>query len=450
MGSLSFFCFVAKFSAPVTCLNLGRTKLGVIPLLLWFNAYGNVKPFEEFHSNIGELVIIKTEKKLSKVQQNVSKKPASQVNGMETRLSDEEIDQLLFGNLFSDELMELETEPAPSLSWFHSLTLGSGVGYADNPLYANYNATGSAFGFLDLETFSLDQGNPQYDLLIYFFAEGKKFTDLGHEDVSGLALGQIDYSFSPTSSSVAYGLRLQHTYYDQGMDFSELDLPYRMKITSNRSAIHPRIEWHGRNDLSAVLDLGFEQEGYANIEDESMDFQMTLEFSGGITDNWEWTTALKGKETKYKDRRPKTESGAVLNGNLKSQSTDSSFALQYDYPAEFWERTVLKIAHKMTVDSQGGYYDYHRWRLSLSQDLAWQPWTMNLSGGFGDTRYTKRKLSNQDKLHRQSLNFDLGISRFLGEDWKTFFNWNHEEENSNDSSFSYENNFWTVGMSWEK
>jgi hypothetical protein len=422
----------------------------VIPLLLWFNTYANVKPFEQFHSNMGEIVIIKTEKKLSKVQQNVSEKPGSQVNGMQSRLSDEEIDHLLFGNLFSDDLTELDTQPVPSPSWFHSLTLGSGAGYADNPLYGNYNPNGSAFGFLDLEAFSLDQEDPQYDLLIYFFAEGKKFTDIGQEDVSGLALGQFDYSFSPTSSSFAYGIRLQHTYYDQGMDFSEIDLPYRMKITSNRSAIHPRITWYSSHDLSAVLDLGLEKEVYANIEDESMDFQIALELSGEIADNWEWTTALKGKETKYMDRIPKTDDGTVLNGNLKSQSLNSSFALQYDHPDEIWEKTGLKIAHKMTVDSQGGYYDYNRWRLSLSQDLAWQPWAINLSGGIGDTRYTKRKLSNQDKLHRQSLNFDLGISRFLGEYWKTFFNWNHEEENSNDSSFSYESNFWSVGMSWEK
>jgi hypothetical protein len=424
--------------------------LGVIPLLWWFNTYANVKPFEQFHSNMGEIVIIKTEKKLSRLQQNVSGKPKSQVNGMESRLSDEEIDHLLFGNLFSDDLTGLDTQPAPSPSWFHSLTLGSGAGYADNPLYGNYNPNGSAFGFLDLETLSLNQENPQYDLLIYFFAEGKKFTDLGKEDVSGLALGQFDYTFSPTSSSFAYGIRLQHTYYDQGMDFSEIDLPYRMKITSNRSAIHPRIMWYSSHDLSAVLDLGLEKEVYANIEDESMDFQIALEFSGEISDNWEWSTALKGKETKYLDRIPKTDDGTVLNGNLKSQSLNSSFALQYDHPDEIWEKTGLKIAHKMTVDSQGGYYDYNRWRLSFSQDLGWHPWMINLSGGIGDTRYTKRKLSTQDKLHRQSLNFDLGISRFLGEDWKTFFNWNHEEENSNDSSFSYESNFWSVGMSWEK
>ncbi len=430
--------------------KLGAGCLSIAQFMLTLNLSGVERPFDDFHSNLGEIVQIRTQGKLDQFSSKTPNSERPPSTEPETELTDEEIENLLFGDLFQEQPGEVEPHLEPLSPWFNSLTIESAVGYSDNPLYGNYHPEGSPYTMIGLEAFSLRQGNPRRELLLYLFAEGKKFSDLGDEDLAGMVLGMMDYSFSPEQNFLGYGLRLQHTYYDQGMDFSEIDLPYRMKVTSNRSAIHPRLEWRADDHLLGVFKLGWEREVYRKIKDESEDLQVSLSLTGALAERWEWSTDLKGEKTRYKHRRPKEGDGTELTGKLRGESVETSLSLEYSHMDERLEKTGMKISYKNTADDSGSYYDYNRWKLTLSQGISLHPWSIDLTGGFGDVRYTDRKTSEDENLDRKSWNFDLVIAREIGKHWAGFIKWNHEKENSNDASFEYDSNFWTIGMSWEK
>jgi len=409
-----------------------------------------LKPFELFHSNMGEIIRIRTEGKRTEILS-----PTPDANDMEeeedsSMLSDDELDELLFGDWFEDDLIDPVELNLTSPEWFHSLNIESGLGYSDNPLYGNYNVQDSAYGSLGLESFSLSQGSSKHEMLWYLYAEGKKFTDLGEDDVSGLILGQLDYSFSPLQSSVAYGFQIQHTYYDQAMDFSEIGLPSRMKVTSNRSAFIPHFNWRIGEKLNTVSKLGIERQTYRKIEDESIDLHFSQKLSGDISDSFEWSSALEIKQINYKDRTAKTADGTILNGKLESLSLEASLGLAYTLPFYALEKTGMKVGHKSTRDKRGTYYDYDRLKIALSQGIEFHSWSFDASSGYGNTSYTSRKLDNGETLERTNWNINLGISRSISDNWRSFLRWNHEKENSNDSSFSYSSNFWTIGMNWER
>ena len=119
--------------------------------------------------------------------------------------------------------------------WYKFYAFELGGGYADNPLGASHNPESSSFAELNLESFFLSQTNPQHETLIYLFAEAKNFFELEKDEIAGLVLSQFDYSYKPPASKQSFGLRFQHTYFDQPMDMSTLGSPYRLKITSHRS-----------------------------------------------------------------------------------------------------------------------------------------------------------------------------------------------------------------------
>ena len=108
------------------------------------------------------------------------------------------------------------------------------------------------------------------------------------------------------------------------------------------------------------------------------------------------------------------------------------------------------LQDKKNSDEKGGYYEYDRWRISATQGLSWNAWQLDLAGGYTGTFYPKRLLTSGELLDRNGWAFDAGITREIGENWKSFFRWNHERESSNDTSFAFESNFWTIGVNWEK
>ena len=77
--------------------------------------------------------------------------------------------------------------------------------------------------------------------MIYLLAEGKNFYQLKSEEISGLILSQFEYTYKPTGEDRSYGLQFQHTYFDQGMDFSELGNPPDLKRSPPNALNFPRI-----------------------------------------------------------------------------------------------------------------------------------------------------------------------------------------------------------------
>ena len=156
------------------------------------------------------------------------------------------------------------------------------------------------------------------------------------------------------------------------------------------------------------------------------------------------------KQINYRDRTPKTADGSILNGKLESHTIEALLGLSYTLPLYGFEKTGMKVGHKTTRDKKGTYYDYDRLKIALSQGIEFHPWSFDASSGYGNTSYTSRKLDNGETLERRNWNINLGVSRSISDNWSSFLRWNHEKENSNDSSFSYSSNFWTIGMNWER
>jgi len=193
-----------------------------------------------------------------------------------------------------------------------------------------------------------------------------------------------------------------------------------------------------------------EKESYLNIDDASEDLQAALKLSGEIGQRWGWATTLEGKKTNFQDRVPKETDGSPLTGKLDTMTLESTFSLDYAHKDESLDETGMKFAYKKNSDEKGGYYEYDRWRISATQGLSWNAWQLDLAGGYTGTSYPKRLLTSGELLDRNGWAFDAGITREIGENWKSFFRWNHERESSNDTSFAFESNFWTIGVNWEK
>lgn len=405
--------------------------------------WGN-NTFNHYHSDLGNIItqggVIRSN---SKDIQDASLE--AQVSPM---ITDEEVDELLFGDLFSEDLDE-ESEFDYLPRWYNSLKLETAVGYADNPLYANYQPQGSAFGFLGIEALSMSQASSVHQLLLYFLGEGKKYTDLRNQDLAGMMIGQIDYSFNPAASSFGYGLRIQHTYFDQGMDFSEIGLPYRMKVVSNRSGIRPRINWQLNESLKSELEVGFEQEVYQSINDTSEDLLMAMKLSGEVDERWKWKTGFAAKNTNFKHRNPKTADGNVTGSKLTAKIVEASTSIEYEHDHRNFEETEFKIGFKRFMDEEGDYYDYQRWKIIIAQGLSFEPWSADFSMDYSETSYGYRLLDGGQILERSGLNFDLSISYQISEHWISYMKWNHESETSNDPSYLMDANSWSLGVTWE-
>jgi hypothetical protein len=410
--------------------------------------------FDDFHSNLGKFHFLETG------GESIPSDPPSAPLSPGTEspsLTDQEIDELLFGDLWDDEMhlhdQDGQTPPLmtePEIGWFHSLGIETGAGYADNPLYGNYQPQGSGFTALGAEAFSMLTGSPHHELLLYFYADGKKFFDLGSEDISGLILAQVDYSFSPYLSPLSYGVRAQNTFYDQGMDFSEIGLSYRMKVASNRSAFQPRIEWQIHENFKSVLELGIEKESYRNIADGSEAFGASFKFSGGFAKRWKWSGQLSAKKTNYQDRKPKDADGTAKIGKLDTVTMEPSFSLKYSDRLRVFQETALKLSSKHTMEDQGGYYQSNRLKVALAQAIKWELWLFELSGTYSNTRYPHRLTGGGQLLRRNGWTWDFSITQELSEHWQAYLRWNQERESSNDPTFAFRSNFWTLGASWEK
>ncbi len=442
------------------------------------------KPFEEFHSNLGEVLIlplyarpkpppqnqpgkpldIATAPQNSQAKERKINSPTNQPEPAQTKdiepqelLTDEEITELLFGDLDdwgSEEEVEEEVEKEELLlletsGWLNFHLAEFGLGYSDNPLYAANNPKSSRYGEFTLESFFLSQHDPEQKALVYLYGEGKKFADL-EEDMSGLLLALVDYTFAPSTSSLSYGGKVQHTYYDQGMDFSDLGSTNRLKITSNKSMISPFINWVDDDGLSAKFELGWGKETLRQFADKN--YIRTLSFTFGEEGNeWiDWQAKYDLSNTEYQDRDAKDGTGNIIPGKVKIRKNGASILLSPQKENLWTKGTKLKAGYVKARNSDGAYYDYQRWKFSLGKEIQSEPWESDLSVGYNSTHYSDRLTSKNALFLKDGVSLDLRITRNIDPHWKAFIKWAREEDRSNDPEYSYLSNFWSMGLSWEK
>ena len=438
------------------------------------------RSFDEFHSNLGEVLILPLYPRTKPLPQNQLREPLdiatvpqhiqptgrkidsptnqpelAQSENIESRelLTDEEITELLFGDLDeweSEEEVEVdELLPIETSGWLKFYLAEFGLGYSDNPLYAAYNPKSSRYAEFTLESFFLSQQDPEQKALLYLYGDGKKFADL-EEDMSGLLLALVDYTFAPSASSLSYGAKVQHTYYDQGMDFSNLGSTNRLKVTSNKSMISPSINWVDDDGFSAKFELGWGKETMRQFADKN--YIRTLSFTFGEEENeWiNWQAKYELSNTDYKDRDAKNGSGEVTSGRVKIRKNGASILLSPQKENLWTKGTKLKAGYIKARNSDGGYYDYQRWMFSLGREIQSEPWESDFSAGYNSTRYSERLIGSNSLFSKDGWNFGLRITREIDPYWKTYIKWAREEDRSNDPEYSYQSNFWSLGLSWEK
>lgn len=444
-------------------------------LFLFSCLNARAKSFAEFHSNLGEMLILErksiqnrpaatTPRPDGQSDRNRSKNDSSiietfpsapdeavspQLDASRTLLTDEEISALLFDDLAEKKsLLTFFTED-PS-DWQVFLSSEAGTGYADNPLYASYNPQQSLFAELSLEAFFLSQENTDHHALVYFYAEGKNFFELQEENLSCLALSQFDYSYSPGGVSHAVGFRALHTFNDQGMDFSEIGESNRMKVTVNKSEFAPFWKWSGKRGLVSKLETSVGMESMRGYADDKTEFGFAAIFEKTDGNLFDWSAKFYRERLDFKDRTPREGSGNAIEGNLAATKVGTRLTIKPIAVAPLFNGLKLSGRWEKASDGAGGYYDHDRFKFSASKTFSSGPWESALSAGFGKAWYSHRMIGENQLFQKDSFSLQFGITRKLDEFWKTYARWNHEKDRSNDPDYSYESNFWSVGVSWEK
>ena len=455
----------------------------IIPIGLWASLTGGMlfllnssfgespKSFNSFHSNFGEILRVEHTQSVAPVQLPLtqkSKEDSISVAELEIAIeqeieckeiqkektdsdlsrSDEEIEELLFGDLINWKTDEPEIQEVSN--WMNFYLLELGIGHSDNPLYAAYTPETSGYAEITAESFFIHQSNPSRKALLYFYGEGKKFTELDEEDSSGLLLALLDYTYQLEASPLSFGQKLQHTYYNQAMDFSDLGTPNRTKITSNKSQSSTRMIWEDENQVKAVWEIGLGKSNLEEFADRGSEF--SLGFTLGKKGNrWmDWEGKYFRKATDFKDRTARDGSGKEVDGKVKIQETGASLTLMPKFENRFSLGTKVKAGFTRARNGDGGYYDFNRWKISLSKELEIDPWESSFSLGYKSTDYLERLTDKNEKFQKNGWNLDLRISRLINSHWKTFVKWTGEEERPNDPDYSYQSNFWSWGLSWEK
>ena len=364
-------------------------------------------------------------------------------------LSDEEIDNLLFEEIINWEEEDELTFEMPDWYQFYAIELG--WGYAENPLGAAYNPQNSQFSELNFESFFLNQKKTQQEMLFYLFAEGKNFYELKSEEIAGLILSQFDYTYKPPGEKRSYGLRFQHTYFDQGMDFSELDSPPdRTKITSNLSEIAPNFKWIGENGEEGKFELNWSRERLQQFADRNSKFRISASLSNKSAKPVKWQGKIFHSLCKFKDRTPKDASGSKLEGNLETKHIGLSTRLSSASTSGWAKDLSLSSGIEKVKANTGGFYDYYRFKTSMEKKFETDNWESEMSAGYNRTRYSERLINNMELFAKDHWSFEVGLSRALNEYWKTYARWIHDSDRSNHPDYAFESNFWSFGMAWEK
>lgn len=437
---------------------------------------GAVADFDSFHSNLGEILILSPVKQTTRTLTSptqvdqITKTPEDDLSELtilpplpdqaaeepneqssQSPLTDAEIEELLFNELYEFE----DTEDGPAMEvpeWYKFYGLEMGWGYAENPLGGASNPVNSQFAELNLETFFLNQKDPRQEKLLYLYAEGKNFYELESEEIAGLVLSQFDYSYKPAGESHSYGLRLQHTFFDLGMDISGIGSTDHnwTKITSNRTELSPNWEWQGENGEEAKLELKWSKEKLRQFADRNSRFGISLTLSNKTAKPVKWQTKIFHNLTRYKDRKPKNGSGTDIEESLKTKSLGLSTKIASAAKNGWSKDLSLNAGIEKVDDNMGDYYDYGRFKASLAKTFETENWESGVSVGYNRTRYSDRLTPNLELFSKDHWSFELGLSRGWDESWKTYAKWIHETDHSNNPNYAFDSSFWSIGMSWEK
>ena len=357
-------------------------------------------------------------------------------------VTDEELREMLFGEATSGILK-------PKARWVPSSTIELGVGYSDNPLYAPFVREDTAYVEVSSEVFLMREGNTEYFTYFYLFGEGKRFETFSDNKEAALLLGQFEHAYTPKDSSHSYGFRFRHTYYDQGFDFSELGLPYRMSVSSNKTEWIPYLSHRFSPQTTGIISLSKGFENYRKITDDNRDRKLSITLQGnGLLGAWKLFGEIDKK--KYKERQRRNGDGSLISAiPVETLKKSVSFKIVKAFKPVSLGDSTAKLQWSWLKDGAGGYYDYKKIGLSLEQEFKLSPYTVTASLSGTDTKYDTRKIDTNKIFERQSLKYSTSITRILGEKTKVYLKWSREEDFSNARDYEYYSNFWSLGLTWE-
>ena len=366
--------------------------------------------------------------------------------GASSSLSDEELREMLFGE---DYQVEGESFDQPRMTWIPSYSGEMGGGYSDNPLYGPYLREEAAFLESSIEAFYLGQGKPENFTYFYFYGEGKAFEDLPENKTSSILLGQFDHAHTPTDSPRTLGIRIRHTYYNQGFDFSELGLPYSMEVKSNKSEVTPYLSHQWSQNSKGTLEFSLGKEDFASIQDDNQEWKVSSTYKKELHSLELKANAFFEKKD-YEDRLKRDWSGAILsNETMKTSKRGLSLQIKKAGTDSFVSSSALKLSWVSLQDDGGGYYDYERLSLAVKQNWDFEPWLIELEASGSNTSYESREAPDGTKFVRESLRLGTIITRPINENIGYYLKWSREEDFSNSREYEYFTNFWSTGIQWE-
>jgi hypothetical protein len=361
-------------------------------------------------------------------------------------LTDEELREMIFGEGFAPQIKE---EIKPNQTWIPSYSGKNGIGYSDNPLYGPFIREDAAYYDSSLEAFFLRDGNPEQFTYAYLFGEGKLFEELPEHESTLILLGQFEHAYTPENSSQTYGIRLRHTYYDQGFDFSDLGLPYSMQIRSHKSECIPYLSQRFSELLTATIELAKGQENFKEVTDDNKEQGVTFSIKGSpnVVD-WKLESEIINKE--YKERPKRNWDGSLMsNDSLETRKVMISIELEKDFENIIVSYSKAKFFWSCLKDNAGGYYDYDKVGMKLEHNFDLDPYNLDLEIGGAKTTYDLRRLVSGERFERESFTCSALFQRPLGDKLDAYFKWSREEDFSNLRDYEYYTNSWSAGISWE-
>lgn len=360
--------------------------------------------------------------------------------------TDEELREMLFGDSTAEISPETST---PKSEWIPSYSGEFGVGYSDNPLYGPFVREDAVHLETSLEAFFMKQANTEHFSYIYLYGNGKVFEELSDHESSSIFLGQFDHAYTPLGTSQSYGLRLRHTYYDQGFDFSELGLPYSMRVRSNRSELIPYLSKKFSDQIKGTIELTQGFEDFKTIKDDNSDTSMVASISGK-SEAIDWKITGGFTQKKYKTRPMRNADGSLLSAkSLRTEKTDLSVRIEKDFEYQALKNSSATIKWNQLQDNAGSYYDFTKFSLSIDQELKIAEYKVELNLGWAETKYGIREIDSGEKFERQSMVAGASLTRPLYDKFDAYFRWSHEEDFSNARDYEYFSNFWSSGVMWE-
>ena len=366
--------------------------------------------------------------------------------------SDEELNRLLFGDLSlnESEQEEKEVELLKPKEWLPSISASLGFGFSDNPMYGPYIRESSGYTEIEMESFLMRQGNPDFLSYIYFYGEGKRFFDLPDYKLSGILLLQGEHTYKSKKSNKSFGLKLRHTYYDQAFDFSDLGLPFSMQVQSNKSEIIPHFEYRINSTTKVNIQGSQGLEKYDTTSENNEDQQIQASIKWMQNKNYTWKGRFLNRWVKYDERIKKNADGSSINNErLNTSKWGTSLSLERESQSRWIRAVEFEVRYENLHDNAGGYYDYVKTGAKLSHQMNWTDWNIDTTLGWTDYQYDLRQTAYEGTFERQSKSMDLLITRKLNSNWESYFKWRYEEDLSNSRDYEYYSNFWSLGVNWE-